>query len=208
MPNAVHKNDMPAVFSYKDKGVVAVDTETMGLSPFRDRLCVAQLCFGDGNAHLVQFDGTDYSAPNLRAMLKDESVVKIFHFARFDMATLKHHLNVDVANVYCTKIASYLARTYTDAHGLKDLCGELLEVKISKQQQSSDWGAKTLSKEQIAYAADDVLYLHRLKDRLDAMLEREGRTDLAKRCFSFLPTRVALDLAGWNEKDVFAHSLK
>lgn len=206
MTNTVHKNDLPSVYSYE--GAVAVDTEAMGLNNRRDRLCVVQISFGDGNAHLVQFDGSDYSAPNIKKMLADESVTKIFHFARFDVAILRHYLDAEVRNVYCTKIASYLARTYTDTHGLKDLCGELLDIKLSKQQQSSDWGAAKLSKEQITYAAQDVLYLHKLRERLNAMLAREGRSDMAQQCFDFINARVTLDLAGWNDIDIFSHSIR
>ncbi|MEM7192733.1 MAG: ribonuclease D [Pseudomonadota bacterium] len=183
---------------------IAVDTETLGLNPHRDRLCLVQLSDGDGSAALVQISpGAD--APELKRLLSDESVLKIFHYARFDVAVLKHYLGVDTAPLYCTKIASKLARTYTDRHGLKDLCRELLGIEISKQQQSSDWGADTLSPEQLNYAASDVLYLHALKDRLDEMLVREGRAHLAKACFSFLPARTELDLAGWAELDIFAH---
>jgi ribonuclease D len=200
----LHRNDLPAGLAFGSS--VAIDTETMGLRPHRDRLCVAQLSGGDGQAHLVQLDGRDWSAPNLKALLADPAVLKIFHFARFDVAVLAQHLGVVAAPVYCTKIASKLARTYTDRHGLKDLCGELLGVEISKQQQSSDWGADTLSEAQVAYAASDVLYLHELKKRLDEMLAREGRGELAQACFRFLPMRARLDLAGFAEQDLFAHS--
>jgi ribonuclease D len=207
MTNTVHKSDLPSAL-LPQSGSVAIDTETMGLLPGRDRLCLAQLSFGDGNAHLVKFDGAEYDAPNLKALLENPGVTKIFHFARFDVAMLKRYLGADVTPIYCTKIASRLARTYTDAHGLKDVCAELLDVKLSKQQQSSDWGAPVLSKDQIAYAAADVLYLHRIRERLDAILEREGRAELARRCFEFLPARAALDLAGWAEQDIFSHATK
>jgi len=199
----LHHGDLPPDISFGDS--VAVDTETMGLNPHRDRLCLVQLSAGDGTCHIVQFAAGDYQAPNLRAVLDDPGVLKIFHFARFDMATLRRHMGIPIGPVYCTKIASRLARTYTDRHGLKDLCRELLAVELSKQQQSSDWGAATLSPEQLEYAASDVLYLHRLKQALDAMLEREGRTSLAAACFAFLETRAQLDLEGWAETDIFAH---
>ena len=199
----LHKNDLPAgiVFS----GAVAIDTETLGLKPHRDRLCVVQLSGGDNTAHLVQLDGKDWSAPRLRALLADSSLLKIFHFGRFDIAMLAKHLGVVAGPVYCTKIASKLARTYTDRHGLKDLCSELLGIDLSKQQQSSDWGAASLTDQQKHYAASDVLYLHALKAKLDAMLAREGRTAAAEACFRFLPERAMLDLAGFEEDDVFAH---
>lgn len=183
--------------------IVAIDTETLGLNPYRDRLCLVQLSDGDGTAALVQVDGSE--APVLKRLLADESVLKLFHFARFDVAVLNHFFGVMSGPVYCTKIASKLARTYTDKHGLKDICRELLGVEISKQQQSSDWGAPELTQEQLNYAASDVLYLHALRDRLDAMLKREGRKHLAQACFEFLPTRAELDLKGWAEMDVFAH---
>jgi ribonuclease D len=199
----LHKNDLPATAVFK--GEVAIDTETMGLNPHRDRLCVVQLCGGDDQAHLVQFDGTDWSAPRLKALLTDRAVLKIFHFARFDLATLEHHLGVMSGPVYCTKVASKLARTYTDRHGLKDLCAELLGIELSKQQQSSDWGAAKLSDQQKHYAALDVLHLHALKSKLDAMLLREGRTAQAEACFRFLAVRAGLDLAGFEAMDIFAH---
>ena len=199
----LYKGDLPAGL---DLGkTVAVDTETLGLIPRRDKLCLVQLSTGDGNAHLVQLDRGSYAAPNLKALLADPAVTKIFHFARFDVATLKQHLGVDTAPVYCTKIASRLTRTYTDKHGLKDLIKELLGIELNKQQQSSDWGAHVLSDAQKQYAAQDVLYLHELKSRLDRMLEREGRAGLARACFDFVPVRAALDLGGWTEEDVFAH---
>ena len=199
----IHKGDLPPGLDFGTS--VAVDTETLGLNPKRDRLCVVQLSGGDGNSHLVQFDRDEFDAPNLSALLADLDITKIFHFARFDIATLRQHLNVLCAPVYCTKIASKLVRTYTDRHGLKDLCRELLKLDLNKQQQSSDWGAETLSREQLEYAAADVLYLHELKQLLDAMLEREGRTHFANACFAFLPVRAELDLAGWSEEDLFAH---
>jgi ribonuclease D len=199
----LHRGDLPPNLDFGAS--VAVDTETLGLNPMRDKLCVVQLSSGDGNAHLVQLDRTTYAAPNLKALLADRAVMKIFHFARFDVATLKHHLGVETAPVYCTKIASRLVRTYTDKHGLKDLIRELLGIDLNKQQQSSDWGAHVLTDAQKQYAAQDVLYLHELKARLDQMLEREGRTALAKACFDFLPVRAMLDLGGWTEDDVFSH---
>ena len=199
----LYKNDLPDTL---DLGpVVAIDTETLGLKPHRDKLCLVQLSSGDGNAHLVQLDRTCYDAPRLKALLSDDKVVKLFHFARFDVAVLKAYLGVSVAPVYCTKIASKLVRTYTDRHGLKNLVAEMLGVEMSKVQQSSDWGAPILSDAQKQYAALDVIYLHELKTRLDQMLAREGRTQLAARCFEFLGTRAELDLAGWNEEDIFAH---
>lgn len=178
----------------------------MGLNNHRDRLCVVQISGGDGHAHLVQIDPSNYDAPNLKSLLADKNITKIFHFARFDVAILYKYLGVWTEPVYCTKIASKLVRTYTDSHGLKDLCQELLAKKISKQQQSSDWGAEVLSKAQIEYAASDVLYLHKIKEALDEMLKREGRTEMADKCFSFLKTRAELDLAGWVNHDIFSHS--
>jgi len=199
----LHKNDLPDGL---DLGpIVAIDTETLGLNPFRDRLCLAQLSAGDGVCHAVQFAPGAYAAPNLKKLLTDPNKLKLFHFGRFDMTMFLQHLEVVTAPVYCTKIASKLVRTYTDKHGLKDLVKELLCVDLSKEQQSSDWGAPELSERQLAYAGNDVAYLHRLKEVLDGMLAREGRTALAKSCFDFLPTRVALDLAGWGEVDIFAH---
>ncbi|MGI9481671.1 MAG: ribonuclease D [Hyphomicrobiales bacterium] len=203
MSITLHKGDLPA--SLDLGSVVAVDTETLGLKPHRDKLCLVQLSSGDGTAHLVQMDRSSYDAPNLKHVLGDEKVLKIFHYARFDVAVLKAYLGVDTYPVYCTKIASKLTRTYTDRHGLKDLCRELLGKDLSKQQQSSDWGANELSDAQKSYAALDVLYLHELRERLEAMLNREGRSDLARACFSFLPTRAELDLAGWPDEDIFAH---
>ncbi|QPC42582.1 ribonuclease D [Kaustia mangrovi] len=203
MKITLHKGDIPA--SLDLGAAVAVDTETLGLNPHRDRLCLVQLSSGDGTAHLVQIDPTRFEAPNLKAMLEDEGVVKLFHYARFDVAVLRHYLGADTRPVYCTKIASKLVRTYTDRHGLKDLCRELLGVDLSKQQQSSDWGAEELTKAQQHYAASDVLYLHELKARLDGLLEREGRAEIAAACFGFLPVRATLDLAGWSEEDIFTH---
>ena len=199
----LYQNDLPDGL---DLGpLVAIDTETLGLNPFRDRLCLAQMSSGDGVCHAVQFAADTYDAPNLRRMLADPKVTKLFHYARFDVAMFQRHLGVTVSPVYCTKIASKLVRTYTDRHGLKDITRELLGVELSKEQQSSDWGAKDLSEKQLAYAANDVAHLHELKRVLDGMLAREGRTELAKACFEFLPTRAALDLAGWGEVDIFAH---
>jgi ribonuclease D len=199
----LYKGDLPTGLDFGNS--VAIDTETLGLLPRRDKLCLVQLSSGDGNAHLVQLDRARYDAPNLKALLTDAKVTKIFHFARFDVAVLKQYLNVDTFPLYCTKLASRLTRTYTDRHGLKDLVKELLGIEMNKQQQSSDWGTHVLSDAQKQYAAQDVLYLHELKARLDQMLEREGRGGLAKSCFDFVPTRAALDLAGWTEEDVFAH---
>jgi ribonuclease D len=199
----LHKGDLPVGVSFEH--AVAVDTETLGLNIHRDRLCLVQLSAGDGSAHLVQFDGSDYSAPRLKALLADASLTKIFHFGRFDIAVLEKNLGVATGPVYCTKIASKLVRTYTDRHGLKDLAGELLGVEISKQQQSSDWAAAELSPQQLAYAASDVLFLHALKQKLDAMLDRDGRRALAEAAFGFLPVRARLDLAGFADTDIFAH---
>ncbi|MGE4253497.1 MAG: ribonuclease D [Parvibaculaceae bacterium] len=199
----LYKGDLPAGL---DLGAtVAIDTETLGLNPLRDKLCVVQLSSGDGNAHIVQLDRSNYTAPRLRELLVNPAIMKIFHFARFDVAVLKHYLGIETGPVYCTKIASKLTRTYTDRHGLKDLVKELLGIELNKQQQSSDWGAHVLSDAQKQYAAQDVLYLHELKTRLDQMLEREGRAQLARACFDFLPVRATLDLMGWTEDDVFAH---
>ena len=199
----LHHGDLPDGL---DLGkLVAIDTETLGLNPFRDRLCLAQLSAGDGVCHAVQFVAKDYAAPNLKRLLADPSVTKLFHFARFDVAMFRRYLGVVCAPIYCTKLASKLVRTYTDRHGLKDLVRELLNIELSKEQQSSDWGATELSEKQLAYAASDVAHLHALKKTLDAMLAREGRTVLAKACFDFLPVRAELDLAGWEEVDIFAH---
>ncbi len=199
----LHKRDLPEGLGFGP--VVAVDTETMGLNLGRDRLCLVQLSSGDGTAHLVQVDPSDLSAPNLTRLLADERVLKIFHFARFDVAVLKRTFGVTARPVYCTKIASKLARTFTDRHGLKDLVKDLLNVDLSKQQQSSDWGTSGLSQEQLAYAASDVLHLHALKARLDEILAREDRAHLAAACFAFLPFRAELDLAGWADQDIFQH---
>ena len=200
----LHKGDLPASVTFD--GAVAVDTETLGLRPHRDRPCVVQLSAGDGTAHLVQIAAGQQDAPQLKKVMEDAAVTKIFHFARFDVAVLRHNLGIHVNPVYCTKIASKLVRTYTDRHGLKDLCRELIQVDISKQQQSSNWGAETLSQAQMEYAASDVLHLHRLMAILDERLTELGRTHLARQCFDFLPTRAELDLSGWDDTDIFAHS--
>jgi len=199
----LHRGDLPEGLSLGP--VVAVDTETMGLNPHRDRLCLVQLSAGDGNAHLVQIPRGTIKAPRLAALLGDPKVLKLFHFGRFDIAVLENALGIRCEPVYCTKIAARLTRTFTDKFGLKDLCKELLGVDLSKQQQTSDWGADTLSDEQMAYAASDVLHLHALKARLDALLAREGRSELADAAFRFLPSRARLDLAGWSDTDIFAH---
>ena len=204
MANFLYDGDLPDGLNLGP--VVAIDSETMGLRLGRDPLCVVQLSGGNGDAHLVQLRRPHYDAPNLKRLLADPAVLKLFHFGRFDIAMFALHLGVVTAPVYCTKIASKLARTYTDRHGLKDLVRELLGVEISKAQQSSDWGAETLTDAQVAYAASDVLHLHALRERLDAMLAREGRASLAQACFDFLPARAQLDLAGWEDIDVFAHS--
>ncbi len=203
MAITLHRGDLPADLSFGP--AVAVDTETMGLNPHRDRLCLVQLSAGDGDAHLVQIPRGPVKAPRLAALMADPAVLKLFHFGRFDIAVLEHVLGVRCEPVYCTKIAAKLVRTFTDRWGLKDLCKELLGVEISKQQQTSDWGAERLSDEQLAYAASDVLHLHALKAKLDALLEREGRTELAQAAFRFLPSRARLDIAGWPEVDIFAH---
>ncbi|PJE37344.1 ribonuclease D [Pseudooceanicola lipolyticus] len=204
MANHLYRNDLPDGL---DMGpVVAIDCETMGLNPHRDRLCVVQMSGGDGNAHIVQVSKGQTEAPNLCAMLENPEVLKLFHFGRFDIAALYHTFGALAAPVYCTKIASRLVRTFTDRHGLKALTQELLSLDISKHQQMSDWGAETLTEAQLDYAASDVLHLHALRQKLDAMLAREDRTDLAQACFQFLPTRARLDLAGWPETDIFAHS--
>jgi ribonuclease D len=200
----LHRGDLPDLTRYRDS--VAIDTETMGLHPHRDRLCVVQLSNGDGSADVVQIPKDHSDAPNLKALLGDPNITKIFHFARFDLAALYNAFGVMPQPVYCTKIASRLTRTYTDRHGLKDLVREVLNIDLSKQQQSSDWGSQALSEAQLAYAASDVLHLHGLRERLDAMLAREGRTALAQSCFEFLPTRAKLDLLGWDTEDIFAHS--
>ncbi len=203
MSNFLYKNDLPDDLDLGSS--VAIDCETMGLNPHRDRLCVVQLSGGDGNAHMVQIEPGQITAPNLERLLTDPDVLKIFHFGRFDVAALLNAFGVRTAPVYCTKIASKLIRTYTDRHGLKYLLEEILNIDISKHQQMSDWGAETLTPAQLDYAASDVLYLHRLKERLDALLAREGRTGLAQACFDFLPARAELDLTGWPEIDIFAH---
>ena len=200
----LHRGDLPDLSRYTDS--VAIDTETMGLHPHRDRLCVVQLSNGDGSADVVQIPKDHGGAPNLTALLANPKITKIFHFARFDIAALSNAFGVMAQPVYCTKIASRLCRTYTDRHGLKDLVRELLNVDLSKQQQSSDWGAQALSEAQLAYAASDVLHLHALRDRLNGMLAREGRLELAQSCFDFLPTRARLDLGGFEAEDIFAHS--
>ena len=199
----VHRNDLPDDRSYGDS--VAIDTETLGLNPHRDRLCVVQLSGGDGTADVVQIAAGQRSAPNLQRLLGDTAVKKLFHFGRFDIAVMFHAFGTMTANVYCTKIASKLVRTYTDRHGLKELCRELIGVDLSKQQQSSDWGADTLTEAQVAYAASDVLHLHALRTKLDVLLAREGRAALAQSCFDFLPTRARLDLVGWPHVDIFSH---
>ena len=204
MSARLHTGDLPD--DYRPGGSIAIDTETLGLNPHRDRLCVVQVSRGDGDADVVQISGQSSAPPNLRRILADSGVVKIFHFARFDLAVLFHRLGVMPTPVYCTKIASKLVRTYTDRHGLKDLTRELLGLDLSKVQQSSDWAADVLSQAQLDYAASDVLHLHALRDRLDGMLSRENRLDLAHECFRFLPTRARLDLLGWGDTDIFAHS--
>ena len=204
MTNFIYKNDLP---NDLDLGpVIAIDTETMGLNPNRDRLCVVQLSSGDGHAHIIQIEPGNTTAPNLCKILSNPKQTKLFHFARFDIAALQNHFGIITLPVYCTKIASKLIRTYTDRHGLKDLLSELLSINISKHQQSSDWGAKKLTPAQVNYAASDVLYLHQLMEKLNIGLQREGRTEIAKACFDFLPTRATLDLAGWPEHDIFSHS--
>jgi ribonuclease D len=203
MSITLHRHDLPKNL---DLGkIVAVDTETRGLIPARDPLCVVQISAGNGEAHIVQLDRATYKAPNLKALLLDPKVMKIFHFARFDIAILKAYMGIDCTPIYCTRTASKLVRTYTDRHGLRDVCRELLGVELNKQQQSSDWGAADLTQDQLSYAANDVLHLHALKGKLDEMLEREGRAELARQCFDFLPVRAALDLAGWAQDDIFAH---
>jgi ribonuclease D len=199
----LHKGDLPDLSRYKTS--VAIDTETLGLNLQRDRLCVVQLSPGDGTADVVQIARGQTSAPNLMRLLSDPAVTKIFHFGRFDIAMLHRAFGVDVAPVFCTKIASKLCRTYTDRHGLKDLVRELLGIELSKQQQSSDWAAEDLSEAQLAYAASDVLYLHQLREKLQFMLAREGRSEVAQACFDFLPQRARLDLMGWNDQDIFSH---
>ena len=204
MQTNLYKNDLPDNVQFDN--ILAIDTEAMGLDPARDRLCLLQIYDGKGDCHLVQFDGFKYNCPNLSKVLNDEKKIKIFHYARFDMAAIKYALGINLKNIYCTKIASKIARTYTGSHGLKDICKELLNVEISKKKQSSDWGNISLSKEQVAYAANDVIYLHEIRIKLNEMLQRERRLDLAESCFKFLPTRVDLDLKGWVDKDIFSHS--
>ena len=203
MSIALHVGDLPLDIDFGAS--VAVDTETLGLNPKRDRLCLVQLSSGDGTAHIVQLKKGEYDAPNLKRLLGNPDVMKLFHFARFDVAIIKEYLGIDCTPIYCTKIASKLCRTYTDRHGLKDLTRELLGVNMDKQQQSSNWGAQDLSKEQLAYAASDVLYLHKLKEKCDEMLAATGRTELAQSCFDFVQTRAQLDLAGWEDADIFHH---
>jgi len=202
----LHKHDLPEGLDFGKS--VAVDTETQGLSLVRDKLCLVQLSAGDGDAHIVQMDRETYECPNLKALLANPDVEKIFHFARFDVAMIKRDLGVDMQPIFCTKIASGLVRTYTDAHGLKNLCKELLNIDLSKQQQSSDWASESLSQSQLEYAASDVLYLHKLQRILTARLMRENRYEMAKSCFEFLSTRADLDLGGWNDVDIFAHSFR
>ena len=204
MTITLHRGDLPEGLDFGP--VMAVDTETLGLNLARDRLCLVQLSSGDGTAHLVQFERGSYDCPNLKRLLAAPAVTKIFHFARFDVAMIARHLGVITRPVYCTKIASRLTRTYTDRHSLKDLVRELLGIEVSKQQQSSDWGAAELTDAQLQYAAADVLYLHGLKGKFDALLAREGRTDLAEACFGFVPARALLDIAGWADEDIFAHT--
>ena len=199
----LYRGDLTAGVDLGD--CVAVDTETMGLDPHRDRLCLVQLSDKDGNCHMVHFPNTAYDAPNLKALLDDQNITKLFHFARFDVAVLNHYIGASCTPLYCTKIASKLVRTFTDHHGLRNLCAELLGIDLSKQQQRSDWGADDLTQEQVQYAAGDVLHLHRLREKLDVLLAREGRTRSAEACFEFLPVRAALDLAGWDEEDIFSH---
>jgi ribonuclease D len=199
----LHHNDLPKDVVFK--GSVAIDTETMGLNPLRDRLCLVQLSAGDGDCHIVQFAKGQYDAPHLKALLADQSVTKIFHFARFDIGVLWVYLNVLTTPVYCTKIASKLVRTFTQYHGLKNLCGDLLGVEISKKEQTSDWGAAQLTPDQLEYAASDVLHLHKMKAKLDEMLIREGRVALAEACYQFLPHRSILDVAGFGDEDIFSH---
>ena len=203
MPIDLYRGDLPSALNLGP--VVAIDSETMGLKPHRDRLCLIQLSSGDGNAHLVQFERRNYAAPNLVKLLEDPDITKVFHYARFDVAIIKKYLRAQTNSIYCTKIASKLVRTYTDKHGLKDLCKELLDLDLSKQQQSSDWGAKNLTEEQKKYAASDVLYLHRIKEILDQRLLREEREELAAFCFEFLQTRASLDLIGFENEDIFSH---
>lgn len=204
MTITLHLGDLPDGLSFGNS--VAIDTETLGLRPHRDRLCLVQLSAGDGTAHLVQLKAGQYDAPNLKKLLADKNVTKLFHFARFDVAVMYQYLGVVTAPIYCTKIASRLARTFTQHHSLKTLCKDLIGVDLDKQQQTTDWGADTLTQEQMNYAASDVLHLHRMKGVLDTMLVREGRMHLAQACFDFLPSRALLDIAGWDEEDIFSHA--
>ena len=199
----IHKNDLPNNLNLGK--IIAIDTETMGLDYKRDPLCLVQISSGNEEVHLVQINRKTFKADNLKKILENNDIVKIFQFARFDLAVLNYYLKADINNIYCTKIASKIGRTYTDKHGLKDLCKELLDIELSKQMQSSDWGAENLTEQQINYAASDVLYLHKIKDELDKILIRENRMELANHCFKFLKHRVTLDLAGWNNQDIFAH---
>ncbi len=203
MTITLHKNDIPADINFGNS--IAVDTETLGLNPARDPLCLVQISSGDGNAHIVQLNRETYDCPNLKALLSSQKINKIFHFARFDIAVLKVCLGISCTPLYCTRTASKLARTYTDKHGLRDVCKELLGIELNKQMQTSDWGAQVLSEEQLNYAANDVLYLHQIAEKLEVMLKRENRKQLADDCFAFLPVRAELDLAGWADQDIFAH---
>ncbi len=203
---SVYEHDLPASLMPDNISSIAVDTEAMGLLHGRDRLCLVQLSFNDGSAHLIQFRN-NYIAPNLRKILGDENITKIFHFARFDVSIIRYYLGIWAVPCYCTKIASRWVRTYTDNHSLKELCLELLDIKLNKQQQSSDWGSESLTDKQKNYAASDILYLHKIKEKLDSMLERENRKELAQKCFEFLPTRVRLDLMGWGNMDIFDHQM-
>lgn len=203
MTITLHKNDLPDGLNLGN--AIAVDTETLGLNPVRDPLCLVQISSGNGDAHIVQLDRRTYDAPNLKKIIADPKVMKIFHFARFDIAVMQVYLEVTCTPVYCTRTASRLVRTYTDKHGLRDVCRELLDIDLNKMYQSTDWGAETLSKEQLNYAAGDVLHLHKLREKFDVMLKREGRTELAQKCFDFLPARAELDIAGWPEIDIFEH---
>jgi ribonuclease D len=199
----LHKNDLPTEIKFFDS--IAIDSETMGLNILRDRLCLVQISAGDGDAHLVQFEAGKYDAPNLKKILTDKKLLKLFHFARFDVAALQHYLQIDIENIYCTKIASRLTRTYSDAHGLKAICEELLGIELSKKQQTSDWGNSEITQKQMEYAASDVLHLHHLKLKLDKMLHRENRTEIFEACVKFLPTRARLDLQGFVGLDIFSH---
>ena len=203
MTITLHNGDIPADLSFSDR--IAIDTETMGLNLIRDPLCLVQFSAGDGDAHIVKLDRETYDAPNLKALLDNSDIMKIFHFARFDLAVIRKYLGISCANVFCTRTASKLVRTYTDNHSLRDVCRELLDINLNKQQQSSYWGAKELFEAQLQYAASDVLYLHKLQEEFEKRLEREGRSDLARKCFDFLMVRAELDIAGWSDSDIFAH---